>query len=451
MNETVTCDVAIIGAGTAGLEARRVAEAAGKRAVMIERGPGGTTCASVGCMPSKLLLAAGRAADRARRAGLFGVHTDAVAVDGAAVMRRLRAERDRFAAGARGGWSETPDDLRIEGSARFAGPTTLRIEDGPVVEAGAVVIAVGSRPVVPPVLDGLGDRVHTYETIFEIADLPGRLLVLGAGALGLELAQAFSWLGVAVTVVDAGDVVSKLADPEAAEVARTALAESFDLHLGAELESADLADGAIVLRWTGGGGEFDLVLAASGVRPELEPLELQAAGLELDDHGTPSFDALTRRCGTSAVFIAGDASPDRPVLHEARLEGEAAGRTVSGGCADSRPPFLSMTFTDPGIALVGCDFDDLPDGHRIGRADFADNGRVRIDEGPDASGVARVYADADGRLIGGAIVGPEAEHVAHLLAFAVGRGLTAREFLDLPLYHPTVAEVLRGAVRELLA
>ena len=445
----IKCDVAIIGAGTAGLEARRVLEARGRHAVVVERGPGGTTCASVGCMPSKLLLAAGRAADRARRSDLFGVRTGAVEVDGPAVMARLRAERDRFAAGARRGWQEMPNDCRVQGKARFAGPTTLAVEGGPTIEAGAVVIAVGSRPVVPPVLDAVRTHVHTYETIFEIPDLPRRLLVLGAGALGLELAQAFSWLGVQVTVVDGGTTVSKLTDPVAAEAARAALADVFDLKLEAELEGAEMAGDAVRARWTGGGGEFDMVLAASGVKPELEPLGLEAAGLELDDHGTPVFDPHTRRCGGSDVFIAGDASPDRPVLHEARLEGEAAGVSVAGGDPDPRPPMLSMTFTEPGIVFVGCDHDDLPPGHRIGTADFAGNGRVRIDEGPDMGGVARVYADADGRLIGGTIVGPGAEHAGHLLAFAVARGLTAAEFDDLPLYHPTVEEVLRNAVREL--
>ncbi len=450
MNDIIRCDVAIIGAGTAGLAAWRAATDAGKRAVIVERGPGGTTCARVGCMPSKLMLAAGRAARDARAAGMFGVRTGPVEVDGPAVLARMRAERDFFTAAACGNWFAVPVDQRVDGAARFVGPTALQVEDGPRIEAGAVVIATGGKPVVPPALEPVAALVRTNETIFEIEALPRRLAVLGAGAQGMELAQAFAWLGVAVTVVDNGTSVAKLSDPEAARVARDAFAAVVDLRLEAELESVEMEDGVARLRWTGGDGAFDLVLAASGRPPELKPLDLEVAGLELDEHGTPLFDKTTRRCGEGAVFMAGDAGADRAVLHEASREGEMAGLVASGREPRGRLPVLALTFTEPGIALVGCDHDELPGGHRIGQADFGENGRVRIDEGADATGIARVYADAAGVLIGGAIVGPGAEHLGHLLAHAVARGVTAAAFEDGAFYHPCVEETLQNAVRDLL-
>ncbi|WP_375427230.1 dihydrolipoyl dehydrogenase [uncultured Sphingomonas sp.] len=450
MNETITCDVAIIGAGTAGLAAWRAATGAGKHAVIVERGPGGTTCARVGCMPSKLMLAAGRAARDARRAGMFGVRTGAVEIDGAAVLARMRAERDFFTASARESWFAVPPEQRIDGAARFVGPTAFQIEDGARIEAGAVIIATGGAPLVPPVLEPVAALVCTNETIFEIEALPMRLAVLGAGAQGMELAQAFAWLGVAVTVIDNGATVAKLSDPEAATIVREAFASLVELRLETELESSELVDGLARLRWTGGQGEFDLVLAASGRPPELKPLDLEAVGLKLDDHGTPLFDPVTRRCGGSAVFMAGDAGANRAVLHEASREGEMAGLVASGLRPRDRLPVLALTFTEPQIALVGCDHDELPDGHRIGQAVFAENGRVRVDESQDAPGVARVYADGEGKLIGGTIVGPGAEHLGHLLAHAVARGLTAAAFEDAVFYHPCVEETLQNAVRDLL-
>lgn len=450
MSETLTCDVAVIGAGTAGLSAWRAATAAGKRALIVERGPGGTTCARVGCMPSKLLLASAKAAERARRAGLFGVRTGAVEVDGAAVLARVRSERDRFVASACENWFAVPEAQRISGAARFVGPTTLAVEGGPRIEAGAMVIAAGARPVVPPVLNPIRDLVRTYETVFEIEALPKRLAVLGAGPLGLELAQAFAWLGAEVTVIDKSAAVANVTDPEVAEACRDLFGRTLDLRLEAEVRSAELAGGEARLCWTGGEGRFDMVLAASGIRPELEPLDLRAAGLDLDERGTPRFDPVTRRCGKSSVFMAGDAGGDRPVLHEAARQGEIAGTVAAGGEARPRLPALYMTFTEPEIVAVGCDHDALPEGHRIGRADFAEDGRARIDGGPDAGGLARVYADRDGRLLGGALGGPGAEHLGHVLALAVARGMSAEELADQPFYHPCLEETLREACRDLI-
>ena len=157
--ETKRVDVAVIGAGTAGLSARREAVRAGRSVLLIEDGPYGTTCARVGCMPSKLLIAAADAAHEARGAGRFGVRVDGVHIDGAAVLARVRAERDRFVGFVLDGVEEIPAGERLRGRARFVAPTTLQIGDALRVEAGAVVIATGSRPIVPPSLAGLGDAV----------------------------------------------------------------------------------------------------------------------------------------------------------------------------------------------------------------------------------------------------------------------------------------------------
>ena len=152
---TVDVDIAILGAGTAGLNARREAEKAGRSWVLIESGPYGTTCARVGCMPSKLLIAAADAAHAARDAARFGVHAEGIRVDGRAVMERVRAERDRFAGFVVESTEALPADQRLRGTARFVGPTTLQVDDHTRVEARSTADnAFDQRPGSPPNLVG---------------------------------------------------------------------------------------------------------------------------------------------------------------------------------------------------------------------------------------------------------------------------------------------------------
>jgi dihydrolipoamide dehydrogenase len=441
--------VAVIGAGTAGLKAYKAAEAHGDTVLLIERGEGGSTCTRVGCMPSKLLLAAGRMAFDARRAGEFGIDTGVVRVDGAKVLARMRHERDRFVGSVLDEYHAIPDSERLQGEARFTGPTTLAVGDT-MVEARAIVIATGGHPIVPDTLEPVKWLVHTHETIFSIEQLPASMAVLGAGPLGIELAQAFARLGVAVTVLDEGDTVGGLGDPVANEAARAALSREFDLRLGAKVTAAPAEDGRATLSWSGkseGEVTVELVLAATGRPPNLESLDLDKTGLALDEHGTPLFEETTRRCGDSQIFIAGDANAWRPVLHEAARGGRIAGGVAAGG-PPSRPlPAFAVTFTEPGIAVVGTAFDELPEGATIGCATVKDNGRADI-EGED-QGVVRLYGDKAGRLIGAAIVAPGAEHLGHLVALGIDRGIDVATFADQPWYHPTLEEMLQSAARDL--
>lgn len=188
MKPSIDVDVAVIGAGTAGLAAYRAARAGGARALLIEGGGYGTTCARVGCMPSKLLIAAAEAAHAIGRAPGFGVHVDgAVRVDGREVMARLRRERDRFVGFVLEGVEAIPEVDRVRGFARFVDRETLELDDGTRVRAGAIVIATGSRPAVPAMLQMLGDRLIVNDDVFEWEALPRSVAVFGPGVIGLEL------------------------------------------------------------------------------------------------------------------------------------------------------------------------------------------------------------------------------------------------------------------------
>lgn len=163
----LSCDVAIIGAGTAGLAAERAARKAGAKTLLIDDRFAGTTCANVGCMPSKLLIAAANSAFNARRASTFGIEAK-TSVDDRAVMARVRKERDRFVSETLKSIGEIPAGICIRHRARFSNQTTLTLDDGRKVSTSAIVIATGSKPSVPKPFQKLGEIVLTNETIFEL-------------------------------------------------------------------------------------------------------------------------------------------------------------------------------------------------------------------------------------------------------------------------------------------
>jgi len=450
--ETLRCDVAVIGAGTAGLAAERAARANGASTLLIDPAYNGTTCATVGCMPSKLLIAASHAAHAARSAGTFGITVSAVGIDGRAVMQRVRDERDRFARLTRESIAEIPDDIRLQGRARFISPHCLELDDGRQIEAHSVVIATGSAPFVPDGFSGLGKRLLTNETIFELEDLPERLAVVGSGPIGLELAQAMARLGVKVTLFDRGERLGGIRCDRVHAALRAIIEEDLTLKLGVELE-ARAKDESIELSWSGtssGKSEFDYVLVATGRPPQLEDLDLSAAGLELDDDGVPLHDRDSMQCGDSAIFLAGDVADDQPVLHEASHDGAIAGRNAVAFPASAPgqrfAPF-AITFTSPPVVRIG---QSEEDGVITGTADYSDQGRARV-EGVN-EGVLTLYAAApDGRLIGADLCTPASEHLGHMLAWAIQQEQTATELLEMPFYHPTIEEGLKQALRTICA
>ena len=247
--DTLTMDVAVIGSGTAGLNARREVERRGGRPVMIESGPYGTTCARVGCMPSKLLVAAGTAAHDLEHARHFGVHPGTTRIDGRAILRRVQRERDRFVSAVVEETERIPEQQRIRGHARFTGPTTLVVDERVRVQANAIVVATGSQPLVPAPFDRIREHVLTSDDIFDLSDLPESLAVIGAGIIALELGQAMRRLGVRVAFFNPFDEVGPFSDPDVSRVARRELASELDLNVGIKMLTARVEKGGIELTW----------------------------------------------------------------------------------------------------------------------------------------------------------------------------------------------------------
>ncbi|MGR3371904.1 MAG: dihydrolipoyl dehydrogenase [Pseudooceanicola nanhaiensis] len=441
------CDVAVIGAGTAGLAAERKARHGGARTLLIDPEFAGTTCATVGCMPSKLLIAAAEIAHDVRRAVDFGIRTE-VTVDGPGVMRRVRRLRDDFANGVRDAIDRLPDGIAVRARARFSGPDSLALDTGETVRFRAAVIATGSAPAIPEPFRDLGDLLLTNETVFDLRDLPESVGVIGAGPLGLELAQALARLGVRVELYDQSETVAGLPRETSDHLAEI-LGEEFPLHLGVTPETTRQG-GRVRVTTEGQLRDFDRLLIATGRPPQLDGLSLENAGLTLDGDGMPAFDPRTLQCGDSAVFIAGDANGDRPLLHAATDEGAIAGHNAAchpdiSGTARKLP--LAITFTRPTAAVLGTGPDADP-GLVTGRADFTDQGRTRVEARP--GGLLRLHAQpATGRLVGADLCLPHGEHIAHQLAWVMSRGISVQEMLELPFYHPTVAEGMKDALQAL--
>lgn len=448
----IECDVAIIGAGTAGLAAERAARKGGASTLLIDPLFDGTTCATVGCMPSKLLIAAAKAVRGIHRAELFGITASDVRIDGAAVFRRVRSERDRFAALTRKSFEDLPQGIAIKARARFQDTGHLALDDGRVVKARTIIIATGSAPAIPPAFAGLRNMILTNETVFDLEEVPKRLAVIGSGSIGLELAQAFAGLGTSVSLFDRGVRLGKIRCPRVQASLLKIIRRDMDIYLETDVTPEPISDG-MKLRWSGsepGEAIFDKVLVAVGRPPQLSGLGLERTGIALDDRGVPVHDRATMRCGDSSIFLAGDAAADLPLLHEASHDGAIAGRNAAAWPKRIRTkrhvPF-SITFTDPVTVSIGR---SEAEGAVTGTADFSDQGRSRV-EGVN-EGALTLYASApDGKLIGADLTAPAGEHLGHMIAWAIEQGLTATQMLEMPFYHPTVEEGLKEALRTICA
>ena len=237
-------DVAVIGGGTAGLGAYRAAKAHTDNVVMVESGPYGTTCARVGCMPSKLLIAAAESAHQIEKAPGFGIHPQGeIKIDGREVMGRVKRERDRFVGFVLESVDEIPAQDKIYGKASFIDDSTLMVDEHTKITAKRIVIATGSRPAYPRAWDELGDRLIINDDVFDWDDLPESVVVFGPGVIGLELGQALHRLGVKVKLFGLGGRVGPLTDPDVMAYAESAFKEEFYLDPNVKIESMQRIDG----------------------------------------------------------------------------------------------------------------------------------------------------------------------------------------------------------------
>ncbi|MFI6227328.1 dihydrolipoyl dehydrogenase family protein [Micromonospora echinospora] len=491
MTEPQQVDVVVVGLGVGGEEvAGRLAEA-GLDVVGVERGLVGGECPYWGCIPSKMMIRAANALAEARRVdGLAG--SVEVRPDWAPVARRIREE-------ATANWDDTAAVERftgkggrfVRGTGRLAGPGRVAVGDQVFQARYGIVVGVGTRPSVPPV-DGLtGTPYWTNREAIEVATLPASLLVLGGGAIGLELAQVFARFGVRVTVVEASDRVLAVEEPEASEVAAAALrADGVEIHTGVRVERVDHDEEAGFTLRAGDGARFtaERLLVVTGRRAHLDELGLDTVGIDAGQRYLPVDDRM--RAG-DGIWAVGDVTGEGAFTHVAMYQAEivvrdlldhvdrrrggpdasgtassiggavgAAGAGGDGSGADTagsvpRADYRALprvTFTDPEVGAVGLTERQARDrgiNVQVGFAPLSSSTRGWIHRVGD-EGFIKLVADADrGVLVGATSVGPAGGEVLSGLVVAVHAAVPVGRLRHMIYAYPTFHRAIRTALDDL--
>jgi pyruvate/2-oxoglutarate dehydrogenase complex dihydrolipoamide dehydrogenase (E3) component len=441
---SATYDLVVIGGGSAGLTGARLAADLGARVALIERGRLGGDCLWTGCVPSKTLLHAAAEVHTARRGDRYGFPPATGPADWAAVVKRVRDAIRHIEP------HDSPEALArlgvevLHGTARFTGPRTVSV-DGRSLRLRHALIATGASPQLPPV-PGLKDSgALTSDTVWDLPDLPGRLLVIGGGAIGCELGQAFARLGSTVTIVEAEQRLLPTMDAQAADLlTRRLTAEGIQVHTGATLHLVPPGTAEL----TGADGTecrvaFDRILVATGRRPHTGGLGLAAAGIRTGEHGYIQTDARLRTTNPR-VFAAGDVTGRLPFTHVAGVQ---AADAVLGALLGMRRrvdydavPYA--VFTDPEIAQVGLTAEHARhlhgEGVRTRVLPYTEMDRAVTEQATD--GFTQLVMGPKAAIIGATVVGPRAGETIVELAHAVRLKWTPSQLAATVHPYPTHAD-----------
>lgn len=442
-------DVVIIGAGTAGLTARKQVAKITDNYAIIDDGPLGTTCARVGCMPSKVLIQAANDFHRRHsleQQGIFG--SENIRVNQDKVMEHVRSLRDRFVRGVKSSLPDYEDKL-IRKRAKFIDQNTLDLGDERI-QADKIIIATGSSPIIPKPWMEFKEHIITTDQFFELDKLPEAVAVIGLGVIGLELGQALNRIGVNVLAAGLGKEIGGASEPELQDYIIKKLSEEMPIYTnGANLVSVE--DNKLIVEVDGKRIPVDKAVVAVGRKPNVFNLGLENLAPELQGK-VPEFNQNDFSLKNfEHIYLVGDVTAERTLLHEAADEGFIAGHNAVNGkqCFQKRP-MLGITFSDPNIATVGSRYKELKDGNQefvTGFVSFEGQGRsiVKLKE----KGMLKIFAEkTSGEILGAELFAPDGEHLAHLIAWGMAMRLTVQEMLTMPFYHPVVEEGLRTALRD---
>ena len=449
MTKAAKADICIIGAGSAGLSVAAGAAQLGAKTVLIEAGKMGGDCLNTGCVPSKSLLAAAKAAESIRKASHFGIEAGEPRVNFSRVHDYVHSVIAEIA----------PHDSVerftglgcrvIKARGRFIDAKTVEA-GGEIIQARRFVVATGSRAAVPPIpgLDGV--PFFTNELIFENTVLPEHLIVIGAGPIGCELAQAHRRLGSKVTILDLGPMMPK-DDPEAVDVVRRRFAaggietkETIKV-LRVEKSGAGLS---VVIREGDRERSIDgsHLLIATGRRPNVDNLGLEAAGVRYSLKGI-DVDARLRS-SNKHIYAAGDVAGSYQFTHIAAYHAGIVIRNalfrLPAKASTKAVPWV--TYTDPELAQVGMNETDARKAHgdstKVVRAEFAENDRAQAESAKQGflKGVLK-----DGTVIGATIVGPHAGELILPWVLAVSKGLKIGDLANIIAPYPTLSEISKRA------
>ena len=445
--ERIKCDLAVIGAGSAGLVTSAGAAMLGRKVVLFEPGPMGGDCLNYGCVPSKAILTAAGKAHAVREAAKYGIEAGAPQIDFARVKAHI--------AGAIATIEPNDSQERFEGlgvkvireRAAFKDARTL-VSDSAEVTAKRIVIAAGARARIPNISGIETTPYLTNETIWDLDALPSHLVILGAGPIGVELGQAFARLGSRVTILEAGQALARF-EPEHAELAMESLkADGVRVLVGARAQAvAPTETGITVDTSLGEAVEGSHLLVAIGRQPNVEGLSLENAGIEADAGGVVAGDTL--RTTNPRVFAAGDIAGKGALTHLAGWHGSVIVRNLYFGVPtrETSNPIPQAVYTDPPLAGVGLTEAEAREKHggsvQIARWGFDDNDRA-IAEG-DTRGGVKIVVGKGGKLLGVHAAGARADDLVQIAQGVMVKKGTIRDLTSPVAPYPTRGEIFKRA------
>lgn len=457
-------DLAIIGAGPAGYVAAIRAGQLGLDVTLIEREHYGGVCLNHGCIPSKALISATDVAQQAREGESMGIHADP-AVDMSQMVSWKDGIVDRLTRGVEQLCKANGVNL-MEGTAEFADEHALRVlHDGEGqgaerIEFERAIVATGSRPIEIPGFSYGDEPILDSRQALAIDYVPDRLVIIGAGYIGMELAAVFAKAGTEVHVLEMEDrILPGYEEDLATPVRRRGRSLGIDFSLGTTATGWYEEDDAVVVETepadgSGDGSEIttDLILVAVGRSPVTDTVNLEAAGLTTDERGFIETDEQMRT-EVEHIFAIGDVTGEPMLAHKGSAEGIVAAEVAAGepSAADFQA-IPAAVFTDPEIATVGMTADGAEDAGFdpvIGRFPFTASGRALTTDHSD--GFVRLIADEEtGFILGGQIVGPEASELIAEVGLAVEMGARLEDVADTVHTHPTLAEAVKEAAEHAL-
>ena len=461
-------DLVVLGAGPGGYTAAFRAADLGLKVALIERYEAlGGVCLNVGCIPSKALLHVGQVIDAAAHLADHGVSFGTPDIDLEKLRQFKQATVDKLTGGLAGMAKKRKVEV-ITGRAEFAGPNALQVErDGQTrsVSFAHCIIAAGSRVVKIPGIPWDDKRVMDSTGALELAEVPDRLLIIGGGIIGLEMACVYRALGAKITVVEMMDQLMPGADPDLVKPLKQHLEkQGVAFHLKTKVEGVEAAASALTAKFDGEGApasaEFDRVLVCVGRRPNGDAIGADQAGIRVTERGFIEVDGQMRT-NVAHIFAIGDIVGQPMLAHKASYEGKVAAEVAAGHkrAADART-IPSVAYTDPEVAWVGLTEREAKEqglNFGVGKFPWAASGRA-LGIGRSEGFTKLLFDEDSGRVIGGGVVGLHAGDLIAEIGLAIEMGATAED-IGLTIHpHPTLsesvmmaAEMFEGTITDLYA